>query len=279
MIFDNQACSLGEGLLWHPLRNSLFWFDINNKRMYERRFHNDHAQLFEFDEHVSAAGWVDQNTLLIASETALFYFSIESKKRLDIVDLEAQNNETRSNDGRADPYGGFWIGTMGKNAETGYGAIYRYYKGELRRLYADITIPNSICFSPNGRTAYYCDTPVRKIMQQTLDNEGWPLGSPEIYIDVTPYSPDGSVVDSEGNLWNAQWGANRVACYNPAGDYVKSVTFTASQISCPAFGGDEMTHLFASSARENLISPHDDDGKVFITLTDIIGQKEHQVTL
>ena len=256
MIFDHQACSLGEGLLWHPLRNSLFWFDINNKRMYERRFNDDQAHIFNFDEHVSAAGWVDKNTLCIASENALFLFSIETKERRNIVSLEAENNKTRSNDGRADACGGFWIGTMGKNAEKGYGAIYRYYMGELRKLYADITIPNSICFAPCGSIAYFCDTPTSKIMKQPLDDEGWPVGDAKIFIDVAPYSPDGSVIDSRGNLWNAQWGANRVACYSPEGEYIQSVTFTASQISCPAFGGSEMKHLFASSARENLATPH-----------------------
>ena len=89
---------------------------------------------WDFSEHVSAAGWVDHDTLLIASETGLWRFSLTTGRKDLVVALEADNPITRSNDGRADPWGGFWIGTMGKRAEPGAGAIYRFWQGALRRL-------------------------------------------------------------------------------------------------------------------------------------------------
>ncbi|MEL6588225.1 MAG: SMP-30/gluconolactonase/LRE family protein, partial [Pseudomonadota bacterium] len=126
-IYDTRRCNLGEGPLWHPTRQELFWFDIIGKTLHSK------AQSWTFDEHVSAAGWVDDTTLLVASETALFRFDLTTGDRTDICALEADNPVTRSNDGRADPQGGFWIGTMGKEAEPKAGAIYRFYKGELRK--------------------------------------------------------------------------------------------------------------------------------------------------
>ncbi|MFT6944028.1 MAG: sugar lactone lactonase YvrE [Yoonia sp.] len=273
MIFDETQCQLGEGPLWHPLRKQLFWFDILGQRLHTK------GQHWLFDTYVSAAGWIDKDTLLIASAKALHRFTISTGAHDIVCDLEAGNTVTRSNDGRADPYGGFWIGTMGINAENGAGAIYRYCKGELRQLYASITISNAICFAPDGKTAYFTDTPTQQIMRVGLDSAGWPIGDPVLHIDLqgTPFRPDGAVVDASGNLWNAQWGAGRVAGYDPKGQFLESFSFAGCQSSCPAFGGDDLTTLFCTSAAVDLDGP--EQGKTFIVETNILGQKEHQVIL
>ncbi len=118
-LWDDRACKLGEGPLWHPERKQLFWFDILGQKLLTR---TDSGPIeWHFDEIVSAAGWVDDSTLLIASETALFTFDLNSAESEFIAPLEADTPATRSNDGRADPWGGFWIGTMSKTAETGAG--------------------------------------------------------------------------------------------------------------------------------------------------------------
>ena len=206
-IYDPRQCALGEGPLWHPLRNELFWFDILDKKLMSV------AREWTFEKYVSAAGWVDQDRLLIASETALFTFDLRDGSQNHVVDLDEQNTITRSNDGRADPQGGFWIGTMGKSGEPAAGAIYRYYRGEVRKLFGEITISNSICFSPCGTMAYFTDTPTRQIMCVGLDQHGWPAGTPSVFVDLASdgLNPDGSVVDRDGCVWNAQWGAHRVA--------------------------------------------------------------------
>lgn len=277
--FDTRICALGEGPMWHPEREQLFWFDIIGKRLMSR---DDSGSLaWQFDEHVSAAGWIDRDTLLIASESALFRFDLTTGGCEDLVALEADEPVTRSNDGRADPWGGFWIGTMGKNTEPGAGAIYRYYKGRLELLYSDITISNAICFAPDGSCAYYTDTPTRRIMCQPLKKDGWPTGPAHVFIDLNDegLNPDGAVVDADGCLWNAQWGASRVARYAPNGAFLSAIEFPASQISCPAFGGAGQQTLFATSAAEGLdpASPH--DGSTFAKGVDAVGQPEHRITL
>lgn len=252
-IFDNTECTLGEGALWHPELKRLFWFDIPNAKLYA--LSSDTSSCWSFEEMVSAAGWIDKSELLIASETALFRFNLQTGKRTDLVALEADNSITRSNDGRADPWGGFWIGTMGKEAQPAAGAIYRYYAGELRQLVSNVTISNAICFAPDQRCAYYTDTPTRKVMRQPLDpKDGWPDGEPEVFLDLSDekLNPDGAVTDAEGNLWIACWGDGAVRAFNQKGEQIERVEASAKHLSCPAFGGLDYTTLFATSARQGV---------------------------
>lgn len=254
MILDDRVCELGEGLLWHPLRKQLFWFDILGNRMLSQSPAG--PQEWQFAERVSAAGWISDSELLIASETGLFRFDLVSGTREGVAEVEADNPRTRSNDGRADRQGGFWFGTMGKGGgnDPDAGAIYRYHRGEVRRLFGGLTIPNSISFAPDGRSAQFSDTLTHKVMRVALDAQGWPAGTPQVYLDLTAEAllPDGAVCDAAGNLWLAQWGSSRVACYAPDGALLRTVGFDAPHTSCPAFGGDGLTTLFCTTALEHM---------------------------
>lgn len=273
MILDQHQCQLGEGPLWHPQCEQLFWFDILSKQL---RTTDQHWQ---FDDYVSAAGWVDNDHLLIASSRELFLFDLRDGSCDSVCALEANNPITRSNDGRADPQGGFWIGTMGINAEPAAGAIYRYYRGELRKLYADIQISNSICFAPCGTTAYFTDTNTQIIHAVGLDQNGWPSTEPRTHIDLrgTDFRPDGAVCDAAGNLWSAQWGVGRIAQYNPDGAFVQAIDLPVPQASCPAFGGADLKTVYCTTAAVDQSGA--DDGKVFAFDVDAKGQREHQVIL
>ncbi|MDO5630896.1 MAG: SMP-30/gluconolactonase/LRE family protein [Paracoccus sp. (in: a-proteobacteria)] len=279
MIFDPRPCELGEGPLWHPLRDQLFWFDITGQRMLSR---DDHPQEWRFPRMVSAAGWVSRDVLLVADECSLFLFDLSTGTATPLADLEADNPVTRSNDGRADPQGGFWISTMGKSAQPGAGAIYRWYRGELRCLFPGITIPNAICFPPDGRSAYFTDTVTRQVMRVALDAQGWPVGQPELFLDLAPegLNPDGAVIDTQGLMWLAEWGAARVAAYTPDGARVRTISFDAPHSSCPAFGGDT---LYCTTALQGMDaaarSRYPAAGQTFMAPGVAQGQAEHQVIL
>ena len=279
-----DSCDLGEGPLWHPKNKSLFWFDINTSKMYNWK--NGKLKSWEFSEPVSAAGWIDEENLIVASASSLIKLTLSSNTRLVVVDLEADMPHTRSNDGRADPWGGFWIGTMGLNAEKDAGSIYRFYKGELKKLHQNLTIPNSICFSPDKKYVYFADTRQEKIWKQSLDQaNGWPTKKPTLFIDLRAQGlhPDGSICDSEGFLWNAQYGASRIARYSPEGWLDRVNNFPASQVTCPAFGGESFNTIFVTSACQGLkeadLKVEPLAGKVFHFESDVVGLAEYQVKL
>lgn len=282
-VFDSRPCDLGEGPLWHPQREALFWFDITGRRMLSRS--GDQSSEWAFGEMHSAAGWIDRDTLLLASETGLWRFGLETGARSLICALEADNPVTRSNDGRADPQGGFWIGTMGRNAQPGAGAIWRWYRGTLRRLFAPITISNAISFAPDGRSACFCDTVTRRVMRVVLDADGWPKGEPELYLDLSAegLNPDGAVIDASGAIWIAQWGAARVACYGPDGSFRRAVEIPAPHASCPAFGGPDLRTLFVTSALHGTDASTRAraplSGQTFAIGCGATGQAEHRVIL
>lgn len=279
-IFDSRRCFLGEGPLWHPLRQQLFWFDIINANLHSRK--GEETLQWHFDELVSAAGWIDKDHLIIASEKALYRMKIDTGASEKLVDLEPENENTRSNDGRADPMGGFWIGTMGKQAQQNAGAIYRFYRGELRKIYSDITIPNSICFSPDGRILYFADTPKQEICAQSLDELGWPVGEPKRLIDLKSKGlfPDGSCTDAQGNIWNAQWGSGSVAKYSPEGEFLERFYVGGAHSSCPAIGGELFNTLFVTTAQEGMEQPSAADGVLFsMEIADLNGAPEPQVQL
>lgn len=278
-VFDDRNCSLGEGPLWHPGRGQFFWFDINAHRLLTRT--DTGPAYWQFDGYVSAAGWVDNDRLMIATASALVLFDLETGAQEPICALEADSPGTRCNDGRADPYGGFWIGTMSTTKQQNAGAIYRYYRGELRQLYAPWSIPNAICFTPDGGHAYLTDTPTGKVWRQRLDGEGWPQGDPDLFRDLPAdsYRPDGAVVDSAGDIWIAHYGHGKVVRFAPDGRDLETVPLPAAQSTCPAFGGPDLDQLYVTTASQGMEDPGDADGRTYVAQVDARGQAEHRVIL
>ena len=282
-VFDQSPCQLGEGPLWHPLRQQLYWFDILAKTLYAKG--SGELKSWQFPEMVSAAGWIDRDHLLIASESALFKFNLLDGQQSIICPLEADNPIPRSNDGRADPWGGFWIGTMGKKAEPAAGAIYRYYRGELRKIKAEVSISNAICFAPDSSCSYYTDTAEQIIWRQPLDPQhGWPSGERQMLIDLQTHdlNPDGAVCDAQGNLWIAQWGAARIAQYSSRGELLQSIAVPTAHTTCPAFGGQQLNRLFITTARQGLSDcqlHQQPAGQTFYTDLTVCGQSEHSVII
>ena len=149
----------------------------------------------------------------------------------------------------------------------------------FRNRALNISVSNTICFAPSGDTAYFSDTDTQIIKMVRLDADGWPTGEATPFIDLTDtdYRPDGAVVDTAGNLWNAQWGASRVAGYDPNGKFLAAFDVPAKQSSCPAFGGNDLTTLYCTSAAVGLDGPH--EGQTFAQTTSYVGQAEHRVIL
>ena len=215
LLIDSQS-ALGEGPFWHAGRQHLFWFDINNQTLFAANAEGVVQNRWHFDEIVAAAAIIDDATLALATETGLKRFDMVTGETVHLVDIERDVPANRTNDSRVHPSGAFWIGTMVKDEGPKDGAVYHYRAGVLTKIISNVAIPNATCFSPDGRTAYWTDTPDQKILKCALDPEtGMPVGAWELFADVSEQRgyPDGAVVDSAGYLWNARWGGSCAVSY------------------------------------------------------------------
>lgn len=254
-IFSDTVCALGEGPAAHPALGRLFWFDILGKRMLERPFDRSGTTVHDLPFMASVMAVIDDRRQLIASETGLHVRDMRTGALAMHTPIEADDPDTRSNDGRVHPCGALWVGTMSRTKRPRAGALYWFFRGELRRLFDGISIINSICFSADGRIAYFADTVPRTIWRVETDPEtGLPAGEPRVFVQFGPEAggPDGSVTDLDGVVWNARWGAGSVDGYAPDGRRIRSVAVPAIQSSCPAFVGADASRLAVTSAAEDM---------------------------
>ena len=285
-ILDETRCRLGEGPSYEAQTDALFWFDILDRKLFEHSFKAGQTISHDLPFMASAIFSVDEARQLILSEQGLHIRDRATGALSLHTEVEADNPITRSNDARAHPCGAIWFGTMGIDEELGAGALYHFFKGEVRVLFPDITIPNSICFSPDGAIAYFVDTPTHQLMRVAIDPKtALPLGAPELFHKHQGAGwIDGSVCDADGNVWNARWGAGEVACHAPDGRVVSSLRVPMSpQTSCPAFIGRNADRMIVTSAyklmSEDALAAAPDAGKTFIADLRVKGRHEPKVLL
>lgn len=285
-VLSETICELGEGPTYDPATETLFWFDIVARKLLQKPMGGGETVSHELPAMASALGIVDGERQLLVTENGLYLRNSKSGALTLHMPLEADNAVTRSNDSRVHPCGAFWIGTMGKNAERHAGAIYWYFKGELRQLFPDITVSNSICFSPDGGTAYFTDTMKGLLLRVDCDPAtGLPIGDPMVFFDHRGGDGglDGSVVDAEGVLWNARWGAGYIDSYSPGGERLQTISMPVIQPTCPAFVGKNADRLAVTSAwqgmDEETRSRDPQAGKTFFLDLAVKGRLEPQVAL
>ncbi len=285
-VFSETISELGEGPTYDPATDTLFWFDIVAGKLLQQPMGGGDTISHELPVMASALGIVDGERQLLVTEKGLYLRDTKSGALTLHMPLEADNAVTRSNDSRVHPCGAFWIGTMGKNAERHAGAIYWYFKGELRQLFPDITVSNSICFSPDGGTAYFTDTMKGLLFRIDCDPAtGLPTGEPAVFFDHRGGDGglDGSIVDAEGVLWNARWGAGLIDSYSPRGERLQTISVPALQPTCPAFVGKNADRLAVTSAWQGMDEEtrrrDPQAGKTFLLDLAVKGRLEPRVAL
>jgi sugar lactone lactonase YvrE len=284
-VLDEARCHLGEGPAYDAASDTAWWFDILERRLHEVRLADSAVSHHTLPFMASALAFVDETRQLVAADDGLYVRTLRDGRLTMVVSLEADNPATRSNDGRAHPSGAFWIGTMGREAEPGAGAIYAFRAGELTRLFADITIPNAICFSPDGATGYFADTRSNVLYRVSLDPAtGLPADDPQtLHAHGGPGGLDGAVVDAEGLIWCAIWGGARLHAYSPEGGLVRRVAVPARQPSCPVFAGADFRRVLVTSAYEGMDeaarAADPDHGRTFLLDVGAMGRPEPRVRL
>jgi sugar lactone lactonase YvrE len=251
---SEDRCHLGEGPAYDRGTNTAWWFDILERKLYEAKLGTGEIVCHSLSFMASALGYVDDARQLLAAENGLYVRDLASGRLALLTPLEADNPATRSNDGRVHPSGTFWIGTMGRSAESGAGAIYAFCRGELTRLFANITIPNAICFTRDGSTGYFTDTRLNVLNRVSLDPAtGLPTGAPSaLYVQRGQGGLDGAVVDADGLIWVARWGGGCVDAYTPQGERARTLQVPARQASCPVFVGSDFSRMLVTSAYEGM---------------------------
>ncbi|WP_113632971.1 SMP-30/gluconolactonase/LRE family protein [Pectobacterium peruviense] len=260
---------LGECPLWCEHTRRLFWTNIVGKELLAYHPESGATQRWTMPERLGSFGMTQtEDILLLGLESRLAFFNLQTEALSNIV-LSPGSSETRINDGRCDRDGNYVFGTMHEGEPPqSVGAFYRFNAATLdveRLALPSVAIANSLCFSPDGGTMYYCDSLQKRILccdYPSLDNQ-------RIFAEVSGEgAPDGSCIDAMGFLWNAEWGGSRVVRYNPDGVVDSVLTVPAVQTTCPVMGGDEYDTLYCTSARIGLSSPKKDDGALFEVKSD-----------
>ncbi|MBP1859458.1 SMP-30/gluconolactonase/LRE family protein [Rhizobium herbae] len=268
-ILCDEPLKLGEGATYDPATDTAWWFNIKGEALHELHLASGRKTVHPLPFLGSVLAVIDPDRQLIASDKGLFIRETASGKLSLLTTLE-DIPANRSNDGRVHPSGSLWVSTMARDEAKGAGAIYHVARGTVTRLYAEVSIPNSICFSPDGAIAYFTDTAINHLMRVDLDAAtGLPTGEPTAISDETTTSGgiDGSVCDADGLIWNARYGSGAVDVYRPDGSKIARYAVPATQTTCPAFIGAKADRLLVTSAfqgmsdAERAADPH--AGKTF----------------
>ncbi|MGZ3377143.1 MAG: SMP-30/gluconolactonase/LRE family protein [Phenylobacterium sp.] len=241
---------LGEGPCWSPNDGRLYWFDIKGKRLAWYEPKSGARGAFDLPMRASAGAPRTQGGLIMATEKGLAICDVD-KGTLELVRPYQLPEGFRTNDGKVDMEGNFWWSTMDDNHGERPGDVFRTRPDlETERVLSGIHIPNTVSFSPDGKTLYMADSRLQTIFaHETTDLS---KGRMFAHTAGAPASPDGSAVDAQGYLWNAQWGGWRIVRYSPAGEIDTIVPMPVQQPSSCAFGGEDMTTLFVTSAWDEL---------------------------
>lgn len=248
-----DRCELGEGPHYDGQNDSAWWFDILGKALFEHRFATGETFRHGLPKIASFVAPIDKDRQILAMEDGIYIRAKQTGALSLLAPMEADKAANRSNDGRVHPAGRLWIATMGKNAEWQAGTIYWFDGREIRSLYRKITIPNSICFSPDGRTGYFADTTLNTVWRVALDPAtALPVSEPEVFLTEKDLPLggyfDGSVTDADGVIWNAAWGGGSISGFTPDGLLLRTFELPAAQTSCPAFVGPKLDRMLVTTA-------------------------------
>jgi L-arabinonolactonase len=259
-LFVDCRCTLGEGIVWWAARRALLWTDIQGSRLWMHDAAG--ARSWTLPDRLGSFAPCASGRLLLGLAKGLFIADVpgaagDGLPVTPLAGVEPDIPSTRVNDGRTDRSGNFVFGTM--NETDGHPALGSFYQWSrrhgLRRLDLPLVgIANSICFSPDGQTMYFCDSPRRRIMQCRYDAGSASVTSVQVFATLEPSEgiPDGSIVDAEGSLWNAAWGAAVVRRYRRDGTVAREIGVPAKNPTCLAFGGAALNELYITSARQEM---------------------------
>jgi sugar lactone lactonase YvrE len=257
---------LGEGLSYLKHAKRIIGFDILLRKIYLINPNTNWSfKVIDIPFRGSCAMELNNADVLIAGDHALY--QTRDFNTFEVLIQHDFADDIRMNDGREDHLGRFWYSTMAMNADRPSGAVYCYdpRTKSSQVMIEGLTIPNAICFDQSLNRGYVADSSKRVIYYFDISSAPLEL-KPFLDLSSKPYVPDGAVVDSNGSVWNAQWGGSQVAQYNHNGAFINAIDLPATQVTCPLLYDD---HLIVTSARIGLsqdeLKHQPQAGNIFIT--------------
>jgi sugar lactone lactonase YvrE len=254
----DSRCELGEGIIWDAERAVLWFTDIDGRQIWRFDPASNTSERFAPPDRVGFLAVASGGRLLVGAAKALYMAVPGSAGVLSfekLVDLEPDLPTTRANDAKADRSGNVVFGTLDEQKPRQ--PLGRFYQYSTRHGLRPLDLPrcrvsNSICFSPDGGTMYFTDTPTGVIRRADYDPEAATVTSVRDFVRIDPGDghPDGSTVDADGCLWNAVWGGAALRRFRPEGTLDVTIEVPTNNPTCPAFGGSGLGTLYVTSSRQ-----------------------------
>lgn len=277
VVLHAQA-TLGEGALWHPTEQVLYWVDIEGKALHLFDPETKATTSFPVGERIGTVVPVAAGGALVALQNGIHHINTTTGKVTFLVNpIEA--SDIRFNDGKCDPAGRFWVGTMALDTREGAAVLYRMdVDGSIRQVLDGLTISNGIIWSADNKIMYFVDTPTQQVKVFDFNNETGEIRNERTVVEIpkSDGSPDGMTLDAAGNLWIALHGGGAVVCYDPVtGEALHRVTVPCPQTTSCAFGGIRLDTLYITTGKEGLskeqLAFYPESGGVFAVKTGVRG--------
>ncbi len=264
------ACGnvLGEGPIWVAAESALYWTDIESSHLWRYDPDKDEASAIPTRDKVGSLAPERDGRLLLAYTKEIVLYDLARGTEERVARVPGDVKGVRLNDGRCDTVGRFLVGEFDYRSE-GRGNCYTVdANGTLVTRFDGLSSANSTCFSPDGRIMYFADSPQRVIWAFDYDLDDGALSNRRVLHEFPSGAglPDGSIVDSVGCIWNAEWGAARVVRYAPDGRIDTTIELPCTTPTCPAFGEGDLRTLFVTSATvgtESRGPSREDDGALY----------------
>lgn len=277
--------NLGESVLWDDRLQRLVWVNIHAAEIWTWQPDEQTEPVARsLPERIGAIALTEGAGLVAALEASFVAVDASTNSPACIATIDRPHNSTRLNDGRVDPAGRFVCGGMDEaSPQQGISAVYVLGQGAaVSTLIEGVHCTNSLCWSPDGGTLYFTDMPSRRIEAFDYDVATGQASNRRLFADLSnePGLADGSVVDAEGYLWNAQWGGSKVVRYAPDGSVDREIALPVSNPTCLTFGGPDLDILFITSAwfglsdAQRAAEPH--AGSIFALRPGVKGLPEHR---
>ncbi|MEN0052198.1 MAG: SMP-30/gluconolactonase/LRE family protein [Mucilaginibacter sp.] len=256
VVVADHICMLGEGPVWDDEHQSICWIDILKGQIHEFRVRDSSLKTININQLIGSIAIREDDHFLAGLKSGLGTINRDTGEINIFSSPESHLAENRFNDGKCDPAGRFWVGSMSHLEKPDEGSVYVLEADQsVTQKITNTTISNGMAWSPDEQTFYFIDTPTSQVMAYDYDKKSGEITNPEsvITIPLEDGYPDGMTIDEEGMLWIAHWNGWQVSRWNPkTGEKLLKIPLPVANVTSCTFGGEELNDLYITTARKDI---------------------------